>query len=490
MALATVSDEACRRGALPHDPHRPVYHFTPPANWLNDPNGLIQWREQYHVFYQYNPHGPFHGTIHWGHAVSDDLVHWRDLPVALAPTPGGSDADGCWSGCAVDGYGVPTILYTGANPQAVHIATSADGLLTWEKYAGNPVIPGLPAELAAAAGGHFRDPFVWRADGQWHMVIGTKSEEGGLVLHYRSDDLRHWDYLGPILQGDVNQAEPFSTGAMWECPNLLDFGTQQALIISAQDAAGHLMYAFYATGTLRPGGFIPERQEILVHSGLRGTFYAPQSMRLADGSYLLWGWLKEGRGEHACRQAGWAGALSLPLTVSLAADGRLSLAPAPELRKLRRQHWRYEDIAFGAKSNAWLADASGDCLEIIAQVELGAGAEVGLKVRCSPGEEEYTTIMIQGATQEIMIERAHASLDPGVARAPCVAPLTLAAGEPVTLHIFLDRSVVEVFTDDGRTVLATRIYPTRPDSLGLNLSGHGGSARVKSLDVWTMGSIW
>src|SRR5215475_5990469 len=85
-----------------NDPHRPRYHFLPPANWLNDPNGLIQWNGEYHMFYQYNPNGPFHGTIHWGHAVRTDLVHWRHLPVALAPEPGTADEDGCWSGVAVD----------------------------------------------------------------------------------------------------------------------------------------------------------------------------------------------------------------------------------------------------------------------------------------------------------------------------------------------------------------------------------------------------
>lgn len=468
------------------DPHRPQYHFTPPANWLNDPNGLIQWRGQYHVFYQHNPFAPVHGHIHWGHAVSDDLIHWRDLPLALAPTAGGTDAGGCWSGCAVDDGGVPTLLYTGVLPQAVHLATSADGLLTWQKDAGNPVLPGLPADLAATAGGDFRDPFVWRANGQWHMVIGTRVEGvGGLVVRYRSDNLRRWTYGGPVLQGRMDQVNPFSTGAMWECPNLLDFGTRQALIISTQDPAWRLMYPFYVTGTLGPAGFAVERQELLVHPGTGGDFYAPQAMRRADGSYLLWGWLNEGRDEAARRRAGWAGALSLPLTVSLAADGYLALAPATEVQALRGEHRHYEGIVPDAAG--WQADIVGDCLELIAQLE--PGTEIGLKLRCSPDGQEYTTVAVQQAPRQIVIDRRHASLDATVDSGPAIAPLKSATDDPLTLHIFLDRSTIEVFADAGRTVLATRIYPMRPDSTGIRLFRQGGPVRVASLDVWAMGAL-
>ena len=116
------------RTQLAADHHRPLIHFSPPANWLNDPNGMIDWDGVFHLFYQYNPNGPLHGTIHWGHASSADLVHWTDHPIALAPTPGGPDAEGCWSGCAVDNNGTPTFVYTGVNPQTVCLAVSADDL--------------------------------------------------------------------------------------------------------------------------------------------------------------------------------------------------------------------------------------------------------------------------------------------------------------------------------------------------------------------------
>src|SRR5215210_4631866 len=123
-----ITDTAALRKQLAADPHRPRYHFLPPSNWLNDPSGLIQWRGQYHLFYQFNPNGAFSATKHWGHAVSSDLVHWSDLPIALTPMPGTADEDGCYSGCAVVNRGVPTLAYTGvrAGRQRPCIAVSRD----------------------------------------------------------------------------------------------------------------------------------------------------------------------------------------------------------------------------------------------------------------------------------------------------------------------------------------------------------------------------
>src|SRR5262249_12018171 len=144
----------------------------PPANWMNDPNGLIQWKGVYHIFYQYNPEGAFHHKIHWGHATSTDLVHWTHLPIALAPTPNSPDEDGCWSGCAVDNDGMPTIVYSGrgGTQELPCIATSddVDTLLTWQKYSGNPVIEAPPEGLDIV---EFRDHCVWREGATWYQVI-------------------------------------------------------------------------------------------------------------------------------------------------------------------------------------------------------------------------------------------------------------------------------------------------------------------------------
>ena len=166
-----------------NDHHRPQYHFLAPANWMNDPNGVIHYKGQYHLFYQHNPDAPVWGNIHWGHAVSDDLVHWHDLPIALAPTPDGADTNGCWSGCALIDKGVPTIIYTGIdadNQQLPCLATSDDRLITWTKYAGNPIIPTTPDDLKVLG---FRDHSVWKEEDGWYQIIGSGSKDvGGMVF--------------------------------------------------------------------------------------------------------------------------------------------------------------------------------------------------------------------------------------------------------------------------------------------------------------------
>lgn len=471
------------------DPCRPRYHFLPPGNWMNDPCGLIQWNTEHHLFYQYNPNGARHGTIHWGHGVSNDLVHWRHLPIALAPTPGGPDEDGCWTGCAVDYDGIPALVYTGVFPQTVCVAKSGDNMLTWQKYKGNPVIEAPPHDLRDQTGGHFRDPFVWWEEGCWYLIIGSKVRDVGcMVLLYRSQDLIDWEYLHPLLAGDVQGANPFLAGRMWECPSLLNLGDKRALLISIQTAReDRPSYTVYHSGPFEDERFVSESQGILVHGGY---FYAPQAMHLDDGRYVLWGWLREGREQHAVEEAGWAGVMSLPLAVSAGPDGRLAVEPVRELQALRRKHWHYGDLAIEPEPAALLDDVRGNCLEISAEFELTGDEEFGLLLCCSPDGQEQTRLVYQSALGQIVIEREDSSLSLDVDRGNGAAPVDLSADEPLKLHIFLDRSVIEVFVNGGRSCLASRIYPLRPDSLGIGLFARSGSVKLKSLDIWKLSSIW
>ncbi|MBI5567006.1 MAG: glycoside hydrolase family 32 protein, partial [Chloroflexi bacterium] len=459
-----------------------------PANWLNDPNGLIYWKGQYHLFYQYNPHGPFHSTIHWGHAVSADLVHWHDLPIALTPTPDGPDHDGCWSGCAVDHAGTPTLIYTGVHPQTVCLATSADDLLTWQKYAGNPVIAAPPIEVADKTGGDFRDPFVWQEiDGWWYLVIGSRVEgAGGQVLLYRSTDLIQWEYLHPLLKGDVNRTEPIWTGVNWECPNFFAVGDKHVLVISAQASSNELLFPVYFVGDYQGQHFEPITQAKLVDGR---CFYAPQFMRAPDGRMIMWGWLREGRADTAALAAGWSGVMSIPITVSLRSDNQLKLEPAAELKALRGKHWHYENLEINADRPGLPDEVHGNCLEIEAEFEPEAAAEFGLTICCSPDGEEHTHLVYQTASKRLVVEIDHSSLSPAVDRDPLQSPIELDAAGRLRIHLFLDHSVLEVFVNET-LCLASRIYPTRADSLGVRAFARNGRTRLNSMDVWSMSSIW
>jgi beta-fructofuranosidase len=469
------------------DPNRPKIHFLPPAHWMNDPCGLLQWKGNYHLFYQYNPYGAAHANMHWGHAVSRDLVHWQDLPIALAPTPGGADRDGCWSGCAVDDGGVPTLIYTGVSPQVVCLATSSDDLLTWQKYEDNPVIGSPPLDVQGQTGGNFRDPYVWRDEEHWYLAIASRIEGvGGAVLLYRSRDLVHWKYLRPLLVGDVTRSDPFWTGITWECPNMVRLGAKWALLVSVQASPFQHLHPIYYTGRWQDERFAPETQGVLVHGGY---FYAPQVMRLDGGRHVLWGWVAEGRSQRICEWAGWAGTMSLPLDVSMEADGRLSLQPVPELQALRQEHRHYRNLP-ASEPTALLGDVQGDVLEIQVEFDLDPGAELGVTLRCSPGGQERTEVVYRQAQTQLAIERAQSSLSLDTERDERVAPVEPVAGKPSKLHIFVDGSVVEAFAGGGRTSLASRIYPLRPDSLGAGVFVRNGSARIYTLDIWTLRSIW
>jgi beta-fructofuranosidase len=466
---------------LAADLHRPRYHLMPPANWMNDPNGPLFWKGQYHMFYQHNPNGAFPENMHWGHAVSRDLVHWKHLPIALAPIPGGPDKDGCWSGCAVVDGGVPTIVYTGVFPQVQCLARSDDGMMTWRKYPGNPII-GAPPQGMEIAG--FRDPCVWREADEWFLAIGSGIKgQGGMVLLYRSRDLIHWDYLHLLCKGRKDELlpgkDPVSTGEMWECPDFFPLADKHALIVSTQGTV------IYSAGRYVNQYFHPEVQG---KADLGDSYYAARSMADEKGRRILWGWIREGRNDAAQRAAGWSGVISLPRVLTLGHDGRLGMAPAPEIETLRGKHQIFESLPIVPGSFSLLKSVRGDSLEIQAELEPGASEAVGLTVRSTPDGKEQTSITYNRSSGHLLVERERSSLSPDVDRSPQGGPFALAGDEPLKLHIFLDASVIEIFAND-RACLTSRVYPSRPDSPGLGMFARGNKARLKALDVWEMRPI-
>jgi beta-fructofuranosidase len=435
---------------------------------------LIQWNGQYHLFYQYNPYGPLWGNIHWGHAVSDDLVYWEDLPIALAPTLNAPDKDGCWTGCAVNDNGTPTLIYTGVKPEVQCLATSSDGLLNWEKYR-HPIIAEQPADMDLVG---FRDPFVWQDADDWYMALGAGIKDiGGAILLYRSPDLRRWDYLGPMLIGDKTQ-----TGEMWECPNFFPLGNKHILFVSVIPRA----YTLYFIGTYKNHKFVPERQGRL---DFGRYFYAPQAFLDQQNRRIMFGWVWDGCNDEALQAAGWAGMQSVPRLLWLDEDATLQMAPVPELHKLRARHHYYKDLAVTPASTKLISDVQGDNLELVAEFEPDISGQAGLIVRCTPDGKEQTRIVYQWATQYLSIDRQRTSLNPNVDSDSYGGRVELRPGERLKLHVFLDHSVIEVFANE-RACLTSRIYPSRSDSLGVDVFAQGREAKLRSLDVWELKSIW
>jgi beta-fructofuranosidase len=443
------------------DPHLPAVHLRPPSNWINDPNGLVFHDGHYHVFFQYNPHGPQHANMHWGHFRSPDLITWEQLPLALAPTPGGDDADGCFSGNAISVDSRLLTFYSAHRNdrwwQPVTTAESHDGGHTWTKR------PDLLIEQPPTDTTMYRDPYVWQQDGRWRMLVGSALADGrGAAQLYESTDLEIWQHLGPFA-ADAPKPLPggTDTGAGWECPQYASWptpdgaGRQGLLIVSTWDPdAGPQATAAYP-GRETPNGTFRQTGPVRLDHG--PDFYAPALLHAPDGRWLLWAWSWEARASTWVCEAGWAGLLTLPREITLAVDGTVHQQPARELAALRGEQLLYATGRAQAAPTA-LGEV-GRTFDFIAHLTPVSGRPGGLRLATSADSSEHLDITVDPDTGEVVVDRSHASRDPravgGTYRIPCPAARS---GAPVELRMVVDRSVLEVFLITGEA-LTLRFYP-------------------------------
>ena len=457
-------------------PHDPRLHLRPPAGWANDPNGPFRWRGRTHLFYQHNPAGPSHENIHWGHASSADLVTWEHHPVALAPTPGGPDEAGCWSGCVVDDEGVPTAVYTGVDGRHAGLGTILlaraavpdDPLLREWKPLPEPVVAGPPAGLDVVM---FRDPFVFRHGGRRWALVGAGHADGTpSVLLYACERLTEWRFAGVLLdgrspgvpgRGATGREATAWEATGWECPQFFAAGDGRwVLVLSLWN--GDPLSVVWLSGTLRevagPTGpglvFAPEACGPL---DVGRDCYAPAVLAGTAGERtLLWGWSWEARGQRAVDEAGWAGLLTLPREVGTHPDGALRIAPAAELGALRAGAPLVAAAGPGPLGPVPLPDAYE--VSVTAEggpvlVELARDARGGaLALRLDPGAG---TVELRRA--DWPRERAGVPAEAG--------PVTLSVPPAAssTVRVWRDGSVVEVYAGDGRAVATERVYPRPGD---------------------------
>lgn len=459
---------------LANDPTRPEYHFLPQHNWMNDPNGPIWWKGSYHLFYQLNPGAAIWGDMHWGHAVSTDMVHWKHEPIALAPTPGGPDSEGCFSGSTVVRDGVPTIIYTGvqnAPPEQVTLhdgndklretqllATAQDdGLLNWKKLP-SPVIAAPPRGMTVTG---FRDPCPWREADGWYMAVGSGERgKGGCALLYRSQDLRQWEYLHPLASGKPNgqkAVNPCDSGEMWECPDFFEVNGQHCLLYSTEGKV------IWTTGDYdqRAHRFTARNQGVLDH----GAFYAPKSFVAPDGRRILWGWIQEMRPVAEYAAAGWAGMMSLPRVLTIDKDGQLNMTVASEVSALRGT----EERVMVKESARYRRSLPTLRRELALRV---TGDVSSIEVRLLAGSETAWEYSIDA-------NRATVRKNTGV-----LLPQTKSA-QPL-FRMFLDGSVIETITG-GQEAITSRIYTLKPGEIDLEVSVVGRGA-VELLQ-WPLSAI-
>ncbi|PTX95708.1 GH32 C-terminal domain-containing protein [Opitutus sp. ER46] len=448
------ADVAAARRRAGEDPWRPQYHFLPPAQRMNDPNGPFWADGWYHLFYQWNVFAdrPGAGAMTWGQARSRDLVRWEHLPIALWPDWERGEAQ-CYSGGAFQPRGGAPLLFYASVPATAgmrsqwRVAPRDAAFTRWERDPSQAVVAADrqdgPAQHAA-----WRDPFVFETGGRTFMLLAAEH-----VPIYEATDaaLTHWTYRGVFYD---------RPGLSAECPNLFPIGDRWILLLSPKGPVE------YWVGRFDPetARFTVEREGRL-HQGK--AFYATHGLRDGQGRQILLGLVKgfpSGRG--------WRDCLALPRVLTLGADLRPRLEPVPELAQLRGEAKTVANLTVANTTRA-IPGVTGDRLELIADLELGDARACGLRVRTASNGSRGVELRYV----------------PGELRLPgSTVRLAPSNSGRVRLHVFLDRGVIEVFADEGRIAEVAVVRPD-PADLTLTFFAEGGTAVLRRLDAWTLAAL-
>ncbi len=498
------------------DPYRPIYHFVSPESSLNDPNGLCFWQGNWHMFYQGYP--PEDRRQHWGHAVSKDLIHWRDLPYAIYPSPERAVFSGA---TLVEDNRVIAIYHGTAVGNMVAVATDPL-LLNWEKITGQVVIPSKSATGFSQPYSVF-DPSIWKRDGIYYSLSAgrrARSDAGsfGTSSLFRSKDLATWEYVHEFVEGDRFTVK----GDDYACPYFWPIGDRYIMPFFSHMSGGQYML----------GDYDKEKDKFLVSSHGKFNFgatgpagvHAPSATPDGKGGVIIIFNMNPGKptGE-------WNQIMSLPRKLTLVGKDDLRQEPTGDIESLRLNKQVVGATKLSGNKEVVLPNIKGNAMEISAEISFKGAQVIELNILRSPNKEEYTRIILykdkgfskgleyksgEGTAMMpadlvswvlnekpaprppnprlslISIESSFSSSLPDVQVRPAeTAPFQLNPDESVKLRIFIDKSVVEVFVN-GKQCVAMRVYPGREDSMGVSILSHGQDAELSSLEAWQMKSIY
>jgi len=482
--------------------YRPQYHFSPERQWMNDPNGMVYYNGEYHLFYQYHPNGTTWGPMHWGHAVTKDLVHWEHLPIGLAPDEHGT----IFSGSAVvdwndtsgffEGKSGLVAIFTHADTypdsdrprQRQSLAFSKDNGRTWVKYEGNPV-------LQEEGITDFRDPKVFwhRETNQWIMVLAA----GQTVRIYTSKNLLSWEFTSEFGE------EHGSHQGVWECPDLfelpIDSNSNQKKWVLLVSIGNDPIYeegsrTQYFIGDFDGKTFFnhhdPEKTLWIDHGRDNYAGVSWSDVPSEDGRRIYIGWMSNWRYANVTPTKEWRSAMTIPRVLELKTteEGiRLVQNPVCELQGLRDEKIVIENEVVVPGKNL-LANVKGNTFEIIAQFEIGTATEFGFKV-CK-GANEETIIGFNVENQTFFVDRTNSGEadfhEDFAGKHECEL---IPENNKITVHVFVDQSSIELFGNDGKSVITDLIFPNQ-ENKQIELYVKNGEVKLNSLELFTLKSVW
>ena len=475
LTLQKARAYEAEHGAAISPAERPAYHMTPYVGWLNDPNGFSYYKGKYHQFYQYNPYDVRWAPMHWGHAVSTDLLHWEYLPCALAPDSPADNGPGCFSGSATEmDDGRQLLMYTSVvaekqpNGEMRDIQTQSiaigDGL-NYEKPACNPVLTqkDLPEGFSKF---DFRDPKIWReADGTYSVVTVCLAEDGsGAAALFQSKDGFDWHFV-TVLERCNNQY-----GKMWECPDFFGLEDKHVLICSPQSMKadkyefhnGHNSVYFLGDYDKENHVFIKEEPHTLDY-GM--DFYAPQTTLLPDGRRVMIAWMKSWDACVVPDSQDWQGMMTLPRELEIK-DGRIWQKPVKEIENYRANKCHYTDKKIDCYTT--FDGIKGRTLDMTVELSGEEYHDFTVEMAC---DDEYSTAFTYNRVAGVLeIDRTCCGVTKDVV---CVRKIKIAdTDRKLKLRFIMDRQSIELFINDGQQVATTAICtPLQADGICFNCDG-------------------
>ena len=455
---------------------RPAFHVSPYVGWMNDPNGFSYYQGEYHLFYQYNPYDTHWDSMHWGHVVSKDLLHWEYLPAALAPDED-YDKMGCFSGSAIElDDGRQLLMYTAVDhetledgskrdiqTQAVAVGDGRD----YVKYEKNPVLTekDLPEGASKV---DFRDPKIWKGkDGNFYCVIGSRPADGsGQILLYRSANGFDWEFVSILAENKKR------FGKMWECPDFYEVDGKHVLVVSPMAMmpeglkfhVGHSV--IYLTGTYDKETHKFVREDVQpLDSGI--DFYAPQSMQTPDGRRVMIAWMQAWpNSKFVPDGVKYFGQMTLPREINYR-NGKLIQQPVREIENYRGEYVHYENVEISDETV--LNGVDGRVLDMTVKLKV-TDAFKKFTIKLAADETYDSTITYDPVREVLSLDRSRSGYMYDILhkRDIQVKP----AGGEVTLRILMDRFSVEIFINDGsQTATMVLFTPQEADNISFAADG-------------------